>query len=313
MLDGGTYNAKLYHLTNLVLHSICSVLSLVTFQLVFKEIRPRLSLVSALLFAIHPVHTEAVAGIVGRADLLCGIFYFLSIYNYARHIKSGSCARFVLSMICCGVAMLCKEQGITVLGVLAVYDLVAGNHFNLRRMQFMTGKAVRRFLWMTLVGLLLLYGRLSVMGSTPPAFQKVDNPASFAEAIQTRIMSYNYVYSIHALLLLWPHWLCFDWSMGCIPLIHHWTDPRNASAVLFWILFLSAAFKALLSHSAIQRRYLTVGLSLIAVPFLPATNLFFRVGFVVAERVLFVPVAGYCLIVVYGLEKLNAIYPRVKV
>ena len=51
------------------------------------------------------------------------------------------------------------------------------------------------------------------------------------------------------------------------------------------------------------------GLALIAVPFLPATNIFFRVGFVVAERVLFIPVAGYCLVLVYGLEKLNAFYP----
>ena len=46
------------------------------------------------------------------------------------------------------------------------------------------------------------------------------------------------------------------------------------------------------------------------VPFLPATNLFFRVGFVVAERVLFIPVAGYSLIFVYGLERLNYKLPN---
>lgn len=208
--------------------------------------------------------------------------------------------------------MLCKEQGITVLGVLAVYDLMA-NHLNLHKKSFVSTATLQRFLWMTLVGLLLLYGRLSVMGSIPPAFQKVDNPASFAESFVTRILSYNYVYSIHALLLLWPHWLCFDWSMGCIPLIQEWSDPRNASASLFWILGLSAVFRALFSHSAIQRRYLTFGLALVGIPFLPATNLFFRVGFVVAERVLFIPVAGYCLVFAYGLEKLNVIFPHYRV
>ena len=55
-----------------------------------------------------------------------------------------------------------------------------------------------------------------------------------------------------------------------------------------------------------------MGLALIVIPFLPATNLLFRVGFVVAERVLFIPVAGYCMIFVYGLEKLNFIYPNPK-
>lgn len=52
-----------------------------------------------------------------------------------------------------------------------------------------------------------------------------------------------------------------------------------------------------------------LGLALIGVPFLPATNLFFRVGFVVAERVLFIPVAGYCVLFIHGLEKLNTRFP----
>lgn len=52
-----------------------------------------------------------------------------------------------------------------------------------------------------------------------------------------------------------------------------------------------------------------LGLALIGVPFLPASNLFFRVGFVVAERVLFIPVAGYCVLFVYGLERLHARFP----
>jgi protein O-mannosyl-transferase len=56
-----------------------------------------------------------------------------------------------------------------------------------------------------------------------------------------------------------------------------------------------------------------LSLGLIVIPFLPATNLFFRVGFVVAERILFISVAGYCMLVVYGFEKLNKLYPYVKV
>lgn len=249
-----------------------------------------------------------MAGIVGRADLLCGIFYLLSIYWYAKHLNGGSVTYFATSMASCGIAMFCKEQGITVLGIVAVYDLTnAAGGFSLGNLA--RRDVLRRFSLMAVVGVVLLYIRLSVMGSTPPAFQRVDNPASFADSLATRVLSYNYVYSIHALLLVWPHWLCFDWSMGCIPLVDRATDPRNLASFFFWAVFFSAAFKALFSSSRKQRRYLTLGLALVAVPFLPATNIFFRVGFVVAERVLFVPVAGYCLVFVYGLEKLNASYP----
>ncbi|XP_076861242.1 protein O-mannosyl-transferase TMTC2 isoform X2 [Brachyhypopomus gauderio] len=47
-------------------------------------------------------------------------------------------------------------------------------------------------------------------------------------------------------------------------------------------------------------------LGLLALPFLPATNLFFYVGFVVAERVLYIPSMGFCLLVVLGLRTLSA-------
>lgn len=215
-------------------------------------------------------------------------------------------------MCCCGVAMLCKEQGITALGVVAVYDLTAvAGGFSFR--SFTKPDILRRFFMITFIGIIFLYARLTVMGSTPPSFQSVDNPASFAESLATRTLSYNYIYSIHALLLIWPHWLCFDWSMGCIPLIRSILDPRNLASVLFWVVIFSACFKALFSPSERQRKYLTLGLALIAVPFLPATNIFFRVGFVVAERVLFIPVAGYCIIFVYGIEKLNVFFPCSKV
>jgi len=198
-----------------------------------------------------------VAGIVGRADLLCGIFYFLSIYSYVKHLRSGSLSFFCCSMIFCTVAMLCKEQGITVLGVLAVYDLIASGRLHLKgSKKLLNIKPIScRFLWMTFVGLVLLYGRFNIMGSTTPAFQRVDNPASFDPHLTTRTLTYHYVYSLHALLLLWPHWLCFDWSMGCIPLVHTLTDPRNIAAALLWTVLLLAVFKALFSPSSRQRRY----------------------------------------------------------
>lgn len=54
------------------------------------------------------------------------------------------------------------------------------------------------------------------------------------------------------------------------------------------------------SVSVFVVRTLTFGLVLLVIPFLPASNLFFRVGFVIAERVLYLSTAGYCLILAYA-------------
>ena len=62
-----------------------------------------------------------------------------------------------------------------------------------------------------------------------------------------------------------------------------------------------------------QNRTLTVvivSLALMAFPFIPATNLFFYVGFVIAERVLYIPSMGFCLLVAEGTYKLYRYYRR---
>lgn len=49
-----------------------------------------------------------------------------------------------------------------------------------------------------------------------------------------------------------------------------------------------------------------MGLAILILPFLPASNIFFNVGFVLAERILYIPSAGYCLLLVIGLQKFSA-------
>lgn len=80
-----------------------------------------LSFLGAVLFAVHPLHTEAVSGIVGRADILAAITYFSSFlfYHYAiipgrRSIKRMS-FNLIMCLIMAFISMLFKENGITVL------------------------------------------------------------------------------------------------------------------------------------------------------------------------------------------------------
>jgi hypothetical protein len=92
--------------------------------------RPRVALLAGLLFAAHPVHVEAVTGVVGRAELLCALFCFASVAAYGR-CASGGRARSRLACVGYGacvpvwyaLAVLSKETGVTVLGVLGAIEL----------------------------------------------------------------------------------------------------------------------------------------------------------------------------------------------
>lgn len=54
----------------------------------------------------------------------------------------------------------------------------------------------------------------------------------------TQIINYNYLYAINAWLLIVPQWLCFDWSMGCVPIINTYSDPRILCIVALWTVLL---------------------------------------------------------------------------
>ena len=62
----------------------------------------------------------------------------------------------------------------------------------------------------------------------------------------SQIINYNYLYAINASwLLLVPQWLCFDWSMGCVPIINTYSDPRILCIVaqqLWTVLLLLLAY-----------------------------------------------------------------------
>ncbi|XP_053563785.1 protein O-mannosyl-transferase TMTC4 [Bombina bombina] len=326
-----------FHLVNILLHCIVSVLMLNVFTKLFGGISynnnnrgkraisfPKASLLAALLFAVHPVHTECVAGIVGRADLLCALSVVLSFLGYCKSLPGTSTVGFssVIWVLCSvflgAVAMLCKEQGITVLGLNAVFDAFVICKLNilelvqsvLRRDKTSENNTFHNKGLFSRVGILasggicVLYIRWRIMGTGPPAFTDVDNPASFADSLLVRVINYNYYYSLNGWLLLCPWWLCFDWSMGCIPLISALNDGRIIALVALWFCLIGLGYHALCSKDDQKRRILTLGLGFLIIPFLPASNLFFRVGFVVAERVLYLPSIGYCVLLSYGYSKL---------
>jgi hypothetical protein len=71
------------------------------------------------------------------------------------------------------------------------------------------------------------------------------------------------------------------------------------------VLFVENLKIAELVNTFSSSRILTLGLGFLVIPFLPASNLFFRVGFVVAERVLYLPSAGYCVLLTFGFGALS--------
>ena len=300
---------------------------------------PGLGDLAGIIFSVLPVHCEAVAGVVGRADILAGLFSLLTLLTH-QHQGWSLATPFLASL-----AMLAKEQGVTVLAVCCLLDLS-----NAKLSQKDKQSSILRS---GLSLIIILSVRAICLGGELPTFSRADNPASHSDSDLTRALTFLYLPVFNMMLLVCPSTLSYDWSMTSIPLVTSLTDSRNIGSLAFYSLLLCFTSKLLLSFyqqfepttpvhlsspwktnlsktrlagrssssntpgpSRHLRRsqietisIIALALSLIILPFLPAANIFFYVGFVVAERLLYLPSLGYSLLVALGVRRLSTLQP----
>lgn len=186
---------------------------------------------------------------------------------------------------------------------------------------------------LALAGVVLLGGRLLVMDLNTPDFSTSDNPAMGCDSVLSRFLTFVFLPVFNFWLLLCPLTLSFDWSMDAVPLVEKFDDSRNLGSLVFYLLLgavglayicgwkrpsswtiwsrnvggssrrtttSSTAVNSSNSLDSLGEDIVIMSLAIMIFPFLPATNLFFYVGFVVAERLLYIPSMGFCLLVSWG-------------
>ncbi|MFH1752949.1 MAG: tetratricopeptide repeat protein [Candidatus Omnitrophota bacterium] len=100
-------NPAPYHVTNIILHILVSLALFWIISLLFQD--KVLSLLTAALFLAHPVHTEAVAYISGRSDMLVALFMLLGLVFYVKYLERAKFVTYVCALACYVLALFSKE------------------------------------------------------------------------------------------------------------------------------------------------------------------------------------------------------------
>ncbi|XP_045492101.1 protein O-mannosyl-transferase TMTC1-like [Colias croceus] len=293
-----------WHTCNVVLHAACCALVARACVTIARLQRPFAAL-AALLFAVHPVHTEAVAGVVGRADVLACIFFLSSLLVY--HRPTSNKKSVWLSVVLGGLSMLAKETGITILVLNLAIDFyrcwpfVKRSICTLKIEKKCAGLSIRTIKIVVSLALLISV-RLALLQGTWPVFSPQDNPAAFHPSFFVRLMTFCYLAAFNWWLLLCPWTLSHDWQMGSVPLITSGWDPRNLLTCAAFGILLLLGYRCLTDLEVQRHTPAVVGLLLLVIPFVPASNLLVTVGFVIAERVLYIPSVGSVIITAYGVQ-----------
>jgi hypothetical protein len=277
-------NPSGYHVTNILIHALNGILVFLLLEELFA--RRVLSLLTALFFVLHPIRTEAVASIVGRAESLSACFVLAGWLLYVRHCKSGRVRWLGLSIALFVLAVLSKESAFAFVALLPVTDYVVGK--GKPREILLKRAALSRYAAFAAAAALILALRYWVLGGLAPLYVNPRmNPLAGAPA-WPRFLTATGVFGRYLGLLFWPMNLSADYSYNQIPLV---TDILSRQAVIPLALLLLLLAGLVIS----ARRYPVLFFSGMAflVSFILTSNWIRPIGTIMAERLMYFPALGF--------------------
>jgi protein O-mannosyl-transferase len=278
----------LFHASNVVLHAAASVL--LVFLLTYLMSVPA-AFVAGLVFAVHPVHTEAVANVVGVAELLSTLAVLGAC---VIHIRGGEASTWRTSLAI-GLLYLvgfgAKESAVTLPGLILLVD-AARERLSLRDVPAYFSRRWRAYFVMFVVSVALLTARLEILGT-------VANPSA---ALGTELL--REIPKIWTLGEIWTHYvrlwvlpldLSSDYSPNVIPISWGWHAANIAGvSLILAILFGSwvAWRRAPLGPGSTSARAAAFGVVWFGIAISPISNTVFLSGVLLAERTLYLPSVG---------------------
>ncbi|HOZ31025.1 MAG TPA: tetratricopeptide repeat protein [Bacteroidales bacterium] len=291
-------NPGLSHFINIILYCFSLLILYKVLLKLFRDYKPKywylsIPFIATMLFAAHPLHTEAVANIKGRDEILAFLFSVAALNSIINFVDKNKKTELVNAFIFMFLGSLSKEITITFIAVIPIC------------IYFFRKEKVSKYIISVIpliVGALLyLIIRQIVIGDQKAieATMLMNNP--FLEAtIGQRYATVVLTLLIYLKLLIFPHPLTWDYYPYHIPIVD-WTDWRVILGLLLYVGLAIVAIKGLKNKSIYS-----FGILIFAATLSITSNIFFNIGAFMSERFVYVSLLGFCVIIAYLIsEKLN--------
>ncbi|NIM52559.1 MAG: hypothetical protein GTN62_08095 [Gemmatimonadales bacterium] len=262
-----------FHVNNVLLHALATVLVVLV---VAPWLTPGGALAAGLMFAVHPVHVEAVSNVVGRAEILVAIGLLGAVLTFRRS-RFAPTARsraswFAVTLGLVLLALLSKEHGAVAVVVLALdaYVLRGSTRPVVRQLLAVAGVTIAFFaVWEMVAGVWVRPSTAVTVRYLPP---------------EGRLATMFPVYLEVVRLLAWPLDLAHDYNPQVIP------RRTELGAVALLGLATSGALLSLAVAAVRRAPAVAFGILVGVASYAPTSNLFFAAGTILGERTLYLAV-----------------------
>jgi tetratricopeptide (TPR) repeat protein len=293
-------NSAAFHAVNVALHAmVCALLLVLIDALLHDRV---LALVSGLLFATHPIHTEAVTSIVGRAEILVALFLLVALYLHARRYVLWGLGRGVwlpVALIAYFCGLLSKETAIVGLGLVLLVEWVlrADNAPRGGRLQQASTDAaslrpaVMMWALYATVSAVYLVIRYRVLGQFVQKAPPKEYYLLMGQPLATRLLTGFKILAIYLKLLVFPLTLSADYSYRQVPLVSS-LDSLGAAIGFVAAVCICGTFVWVMRRRVLPAAF---ALGFFLVSYAVVSNLLVPIGVLVAERLMYLPSVGFCV------------------
>ena len=293
-------NSSVFHFMNVFFFALtCFLIFILLYKLLTQKniFRDRSNLVFAficsMLYAAHPIHTEVVDSIKSLDEILCFMFGILSMYFAVKFTEKNFFIWIFLSAISFFFSLLSKETGISFIIIIPMLLFVFT----------MIGNKKILMVTMTLItvcGVFFLI-RYIILKDVPKNNGNIDstlnNSLTAAPDFISQKATEFYILLRYVLLLIFPHPLSCDYSFNEIP-IKQILNPLVIGGFLLYLFMAVYAFIKLIKNEIVAFAILFFLITLA-----PVSNIFIIIGSTMAERFMYIPSLGYCILLANLLMK----------
>ncbi len=285
-LFGG--NPHISHLINVFLYALTAFVLCVLLMRVFNKFNPLYAALVTIVFIAHPIHTEVVANIKSRDELLAFLNLIVALYAVTKTFETGAINYkwLVATIVFFYLALLSKESAMVGVLIVPVLLYFTGTF---------TGKQIGSAVAILAIVLVIyqLQKAMLLGGLTGKVGEDLVNyPYASAESKSAMVLL---VFAWCAKMLLLPYPLVYSYAYNQIPV----SGGTSVGALLG--LAISAAMLYVIYKGIKLKTPIALGLVLLLVFVLPSLGFVYLRGGVFAERFLYAPVLGFAIVLVWVL------------
>lgn len=275
------------HFINMILYALVGYFIFLLMKRLLPGSHLFLPLSISILFIAHPIHTEVVANIKGRDDLLAFLFSVMAMYYIVRYFSENKKVLLISGLSSYLVALLSKESSVMFLFIIPLMLILFKKVYGKRLLSVVLPLLLITIIW-------LLWRTHVINSMSIPVdkgiFSSFNNSILSTNNMFSRVATGLYLQILYISKLIIPVFLSHDYSFNQIPVI-----PAVSIKSILSLLVVSGLFLIAILQIR-KRKMISFGIFYYFFTIAIVANIFIYIGVTFAERLLFTPSFGFAII-----------------